>query len=793
MTLPVRTPWSEVRVDGELVPHVSVSCPTGSSTDLTGDAAGGGIAGAEATIEWELPQLVTDRPETRHSPLARYRPGAAVTVDMGTVEEGLHRVFTGVLAETSESLGTAERTSRAVSVFDPPEGLTFRVRALAAIMHPLISGTEGNDELRAFGLSSRYPIEQAFNALGVWSCPPIVPGRTVWHQPMAGTTFPLLGSARRARCYLTDGGPMGSMTTAARDWTFPDGRPSMIRPFVTGLTAPYTGDGHAIALMVDLNPGNTLADWTVRILHPDATNRASIGIAYEASQIRVFRTNSDGSDVLLRSLIATGATTRVLLHYHQNVLTVATKDPATPVTTHAFSQAWPNASGRTEVLVNAPAGQVGAVVIDRGLTVAQATRRVRAEHTLRYSTRMDAPYRAMDAIPRIEGEDPVAWLVAAAHADQQVILVESDGTVTYTDPLAWQSLPHRWEITDATPTTDTVSLDEASWVHDRMPRFSRIRVEGRKHNARAATGHRPGLLFARPDEEITLKRGDDPVVVPMQPVHPNADWITAPDQTLRYAGEPATLPWHRPDDFARGRGTWVGGHVRQDNGTIYWARPSDVHHELLNTGDGYAFVLTPGPDLGPQDTFISLPSPTSPLMNDEPQLRSRPLPRLAGHVISLHSPHVGYGPPVDDPDLPERVHEVGIFAQGDVTALAEGLHDRIVNQVGPMTIDCAWFDARLGTRGWIRSTKRADLAWDAVIIGIPTRSCAPADLSMQLEVWVLDVVQNSVSWAEMQRARQITRGAETWSQVQEASGRQTWKEWQAEQTRQTTPTTSSQE
>lgn len=781
MTRSVRTPVSVVRVDGQVVPHVSVSAPTGTSTDLTGNTAGGGLAGAEASVEWELWEPVTDHVETRHSPAVRYPPGAPVTVDMGTEEDGLHRVFTGHLDSTPESLGDAGRTSRAVSIFDPPEGLTFRVRALAAVMHPYISGTTGNDELRAFGLSSRYPVEQAFNALGVWSCPPILSGRTVWHQAMAGTTFPAIGTVYRARCYTSDNGALGGAHVKPRDWTFPDGRPSMIRPLVTGVTQEYNGTGHAISLLADLNPGNTLANWTVRIQHPDTGNNASIGIAYAGSQIRVFRTNSDGSDVLLRTLIPTVATTRVLLHYYDNVLTVVTSDPATAVTTHPFSVAWPNASGRTGVLINAPAGQVGAVVIDRGLTLSQATARVRAPHTLRYSTRMDAPYRAMNALPRIESEDPVAWLVATAHADQQVILVESDGSVTYSDPMAWSALPHTWEITDATPTDTNVSLDDASWVHERRAPFSRIRVEGEQETVRAATGHRPNLLFARPDEEITLTKGDDPVTIPMEPFHPNSDWITAPDTTLRYAGEPATEPWHRPDDFARGRGTWVGGHVRQANGTIYWARPSDVTFELINTGDGWAFIATPGPTLGDNDTFISLPHPQSPLLNDEPQLRSRPLPRLAGHVQAFRSDAAGYGPYVDDPDLPERVHDAGIFAQGDITALAEGLHDRIVNQVGPMTITCAWFPAQLGTRGRIRSTTRADLEWDAVITGIPTRSCAPGDLQMQLEVWVLDVVQHSVSWGEMQRARYRAEGSETWEDVQ-ADNPPTWAAWQTAET-----------
>src|SRR5699024_10564736 len=125
-------------------------------------------------------------------------------------------------------------------------------------------------------------------------------------------------------------------------------------------------------------------------------------------------------------------------------------------------------------------------------------------------------------------------------------------------------------------------------------------------------GRKPNRLYTSVDEEITFQAGDDPKEFWLEPHGPNMFWVGPADLELRYAGEPVTKPWHLEDDFARGRGSWGGGHVRDaETGEILrWAlstewgqivtnpRPADVLYEVEQVGPDRIYVkISPGPGL----------------------------------------------------------------------------------------------------------------------------------------------------------------------------------------------------
>lgn len=341
------------------------------------------------------------------------------------------------------------------------------------------------------------------------------------------------------------------------------------------------------------------------------------------------------------------------------------------------------------------------------------------------------------------------------------IYTDDNGVIHISDPADWRTLPVSHTIGDAGVAGD-IDLDDVQVTVRRRQRFSRVRVTGTPVVGDVAwgPGMKPNRLYAGATNKITITAGDDPVELWLEP-RDGMFWVGEPDLAFRYAGEAVTEPWHKEDDFARGRGTWVGGHIRdEDDGTILrWATPSDVLFTVEQvTASKIKVTITPGPTLAAGLEYVNLPSPNSPgLPEQNPDKLTQFLPVIRGPGRGYYGTVEGVSSQITpDPegwgDLDEYVHEAGLNVQSVTQAeeLAQIFADSHTDDFGQVTIHCALdTSVKVGQRVHVKPTSRSDATLDGVVTGIPSREVpAGGAPSMTLTLWVLAVQVHSITYDE---------------------------------------------
>ena len=773
-------PTVRVRVRGEDVPVDSLSISSDSPVDLHLPPQVGGVAGATADVDLSPAQTVGSRPETAWSPTLRARPGDPVTCQVDGVQ-----LFRGIVGDFGLS---ARDFGLSLPCVDPlsDTDTTFSAPATLKRLAPL----PGSSQERPVGCSSLFYVDRALAALGANSTARLA-GRSVLHVPMAGCAQPVVGTVTRATRRASDG-------TAVSPWVEPlfrpmsSGRLGVLEPHYEWITdasrsEATVGSWHLTAEIDTTDSGHGY----VRTVGVD--NEHGFGFRLDANrenlQVQTWDADNEAHPATyvdqgqtLTDIPIPAAAERVLLAYNVTAKTLQLRLQApdssagwvydlTPATGTAppFTTTTRQVRARLVgfgrwggVSLMSRAGWIGVVdnefineprAVSYDMTAARMVRWSRQGH------------------PPVEGEEAVAWLMRQVAEMRTFIYSDHQGVVHLSDPADWPTLPVSHTITDGFVAGD-IDLDDLAVTLARRRRYSRVRVTGTTVAADIAwgPGMKPNRIYAGA-REFTLQPGDDPVELWLEP-REGTFWGAPPDLDFRWFGEPVTEPWHKPDDAARGRGSWWGGFVRNaENDNMYrWAVPGDVIYTVEQvTFSRVKITITPGPGLQAGEEFVNLPNPESESLRAyNPSKLSQPLPVLRGSGVGTFGEVEGVSTEITpDPDgwgdLEEYVHEAGMSVQAtsQATELAQILADSHMNDFGAVQVEVA-FDAsvRIGQRVHIKPTSRSDVTLDGVITGIPTREVsAGAAPRMSLKLWVLAVDVHSVTYGE-RRALVAAQAAE---------------------------------
>ena len=758
----------------------SITVRSGSAVDLHLPPVPGSITGSRATVEVGPPTDHTARPQVPWSPLYRAHPGQPVEIRIGgatllrgVIEASSTRLTgSGLELDITDPLGHVDRD--------------FSAPGLVSTMGSWV----GQTERRRPGLSILHYVDAALKELGAHASVP--QGEYAeWHQSMTGTAYPSRGILERATQW-TGTAAAGSPNWPAQripDAPLGDGRVGMVDPYVIG----YTEEANRWAkfhLFHDLYP-SAAQDYWVRVSGPDS-DTDGFGLSVLGTTVRLVAWPASGSSSVLASWTITPARRRVLVEYDPGThrLAVRFSDEAAPVVTGVNpGMAFPSLAAATQVrVVVRGTGTVPAVSLQRRaahIDILSGTP-VRTLDTPQGAS-FDLDQNKMDRRhitdhPPVMRQPAVSWLVDTAAKDVAVLFTDDLGVVHWADPRSFEDLPVSHTITDD---GSGIDLDDLALQQATRRPYRLVRVVGKRGPVErmGGPGPEPNVLLARADQEVVLRPGDSPVEMFLGPHQDGMSWIGGPEEidlSLRYAGEPPTESWHKPDDFARGRGSWGGGYVRDSDSDasgnetgVRWATPGDVtmSAEWVDF-DTIKVTMEPGPSLPAGTEFVNLPAPSSVgLREQNPRRFSEYLPRIRGWQRRMAPVDVvgeSTVMPARD-DAPIYIHEAGdaIALPTYAADLAQDMADRYLSHYGQVTVEADLdVSVKVGQRVHIRPSSRSDVTLDAVVTGIPSRRWP--ECTMTLSCWVMDVVVHSVTWAEQQALTSGTWGEQqtggTWAQ-----------------------------
>lgn len=766
-------PQVTLTIDGKTVPTDSISIGSDSPLDLHIPPNVGNFPGADAQANLALAAPVGWRPEVPWSPTFRARPGMSATVDIdGT------RVFTGFVDDAGVSLAAGDVNA---SMVDPLSNVDRQFSAPATLRR--LAPRPGSSQEVPPGASMLYYLVAAFEKLGAH--PSIrIASRTDLYVPNCGTGHPLRGEIN----LLTQ---RDTGDSAVVPWVQPEfvpmsggriGVKNVWQDYTTrprGSSDPTVGSWH---VSIEIDPAQYEDTSYVRIR--SMGDESGFGVwftgpntlrvcTWDAAGTRYDATYVDQGQTLT-DVPFNANTERILFVYNvvTNQLQCATQDAAWLTSIYPFDFT-PNPSGiptltladkRVRVRATGRCAFGTLAVMSRATAIAaQDNEMFAAPRGLKFD--LNAAWIArwsIDGHPPVEGENAVAFITEQVAKRRAFLHTDDNGTVHLGDPSGWPVLPVSHVITDAAVGGD-IDLDDIQVQLARRQRFSRVRVNGT--SVAGDTGWGPGMkpnrIYDAPGKEITLEADSDPVELWFEP-QDGTFWAEPPDLALRYAGEPVSEPWHLPDDFARGRGTWGGGYVRNKVNTEYghrWATPTDVIYTLEQvTPSKVKVTITPGPGLGSDEEYINLPHPTSTSLPEQnPARLAQHLPVLRGPAVGTYGEVTGVSDDIpynveDWGEYDEYVHDAGLVVQYSSRAriLAQVMSDSHEDDFGKVTIHCAFNPSvKVGQRVQVKPTSRSDVTLDGVVTGIPNRDVSAGSApSMTLTLWVHRVDVHSITYDE---------------------------------------------
>ena len=735
----------EVLVNGAPADLTEVTVYSDTSTSLSIPPSQGSIAGAEAEFEWEYPQDASTEVETPWQGSFRPNPGADVEVHLPSSLGGPRFLaFKGQLDSSRVTFGSPIR-SRST---DPLTNVnaTFSCPPLTSTM-PIAENTVGTvANRRHVGALGVYQVERALNAIGVRNTVP-QSSTAVAHHSVCGSLWPQVG--RLAVGQEADGigpavppAPVGSYGPTFASTV--DGRVICLSGWLITYLANYsTGSGtDSMTVAVELHPGEP-ADYQVRVT---GTGEAGIRVRVQSGAVNI--QTIDGTGALLETLdtFLIGSATRLLVRNTEGGDITAMTD-ATGATKRTYvGKGVAALSARFGGRLIVGGTRFGAVSVYRNRAD------VDADNFLNHPRRVkiwlspinDEQWR-IHGHPPIVDEPAVQWLARRAQDEQGLLWVDHEGAVNWMEIRGLDDLPVSGNITDA-DYDGTIPLESLSHITARRDTYSRVRVKATRSGASYSYNEQPHLVACRAPEKVELRRGDDPVELWMH-AEGSGWWYGRPSSQMRRAGEPATEPWHRVDDFERHRGSWYGGHVINADGDILrWANEGDVTISLQLVGDhAVKLIIGPGPALVAGEVFINLPRPNSPGLQDVPDLMNLPLPMLtAWAVVPEALPIEAVSSDIGPDTAPEYIHDAGwsaSFLSGPraAGALAADIAARHTDHVGEVTVSCPVAPVRIGQRWQVEVRTVSGFVMDAVVLGVPRMTMAAGVNRMELRLWVMAV------------------------------------------------------
>lgn len=761
------TPTAVVTVDGQPVPVTAVSVQSDTAVDLSVPAGRhGAIGGADASFEWEQSQVVTSKAEHPWSPLWRARAGANVEISTGTLEEGVTPAFRGVLDDTPLSLRNPVLRS---SCTDPMSNVdaTFTTPAIAQYMPPRF-GT-GTGRARAVGCSTLWVVGEAMEAIGARTGVP-QRWRTVYRQTMAGSAYTSHRAGyvdRWSRVAAVDTPYDPPLWTNFRSMSL--GRMGCVEPYGEGTTRAWSNPESAWALYHEVDEVED-GDYVVRVAFAAVgSDNRGFGIRVTNTHLQVVTVGTSSTAETVHASIPRAGVTRIMARCASSTLTWRT-DASSAVGSVAHGIA-PSAVNQTQGRVfvrssNGPGGQcVGQVDVQRGTLGISNDTDFTTPRTMGFDLGTRWTERNTEAHPPLQDVDAVSWLTAFSQQDQCIMTTSADGKVWWIDPSAWRDLPVSRTFTDDGTGID---LDDLAYKVTRRPQYSRVRVTGFGADTTISldANDSPNIIANRVMKDVRLSVGDDPEVFFLKPLD-DEFWLGDIDTSPRYAGDPVSLPWHQADDFERGRGSWIGGHIIRPPGDPIWAESTHVGTSIEHVDhDTVKVTITPRAGLG-SNQYANVPNPMTASMGNSP-VKYRPLPRVTVYgrasvsEISDVSPDI----PGMDPNLPEYVHDAGwaVTTETQCRQLAGQIADRYTHP-GVVEVEVALCAARIGERINVVITGAADLTLDGVVIGIPEMTVTPGDARMRLRVWATSITRDVTTWGE----HGALTGGMTWAGHQAAN------------------------
>lgn len=656
-------PRVEVTVDGRTVPAKSITISTGSPVDMHIPPSHGGVAGAAGTVEIAPQALVGEGVEAPWSPSFRATPGQEIECKI----DG-QRVFGGVVGPGTTSL--RRRGGISLDLHDPMANTKATFSAMATD-HRLPPRPGSTHEVPV-GTSSLMYLDRALAAMGANSMVR-VGGRTELHVGMVGTVNPYVGQIDLS----TQTSGTSSVPAPYPDPVFvpmAGGRIGVKDPWLVYTTrAEHTGatvgSWHTT---VEIDLAQITDNIWVRILGLGAddgfgiklqSNRTMRVCTWDASSNRTEHNYVDQGQTLLDYPLETGErrVERLLFVYNLIDGYIDVRRAWSDGIADSGSQRWEIPVGDRPASMTRFDKQVrlrlnGMGVIGATSVMSRATG-ISANDNPYIGERRRVAYdlsakriaeRSMLGHPPVDNENALDWVMDYVAKTRGMISTDDDGVVRISDPAEWRSKPVSHVIRDDNAGVDTF-LNDVQVSTAIRETYSQVRVTGNTVITERAwgPGMKPNRLYASQNEQIIVRAGDRPQEFWLEVPNDGRFWIGKADLALRFAGEAARLPWHLPDDFARGRGSWGGGHIRDIvTGSIRrWAmseemglqedppRPADIYYTVVQQVGSSAikFVIEPGPGLGANEEYVNLPHPESiSLSNDNPRRFLEYLPRFRG-------------------------------------------------------------------------------------------------------------------------------------------------------------------
>lgn len=758
-------PITTVLVDGNPVPIDQTRLVADSPLDLHLPPTYGNLSGADANVQLTTGRGVTDRADTIWSG-STVREGQPVTVAVDDV-----RVFTGVVDQVAMDL---RGFSTSLSCVDQLAGYDTNFSAPATLRR--LAARPGSSQRVPTGSNMLFYVDAAFEALGAHSTVQVA-GRTDLHVPMVGTAHPYRGDINllTQRDGTTDsalvpwvepewvpmaGGRIG-MKNGWGDWT---SRPR-------GHGDPTVGSWH---LSVEIDPEQFEDTSYVRVR--GLTSEGGFGLWFNAASIcQVVTWDNAGNRFTIQhsgSLTNVGLFDLTKGYAHRLLLVYNTQNGALELlrmwedgTVDATPLVFLTSGSTTPTNLDLHEKQVrlrvtGTCVFGAASLMSRATaisalgnNRFPVPRTVQYdlSTSQIARW-SLAGHPPVQNEPAVAFINKWTALRRTFLYPDEFGCFHIQDFSNWPFMSVVHNITDGIVTGD-VDLDNLQLSIQRRRRYSRVRVNGQSVVSQTnwGPGTAPKQIYAAAQREITLVHDSDPVELWFEPGD-DMFWAEPPYLNFRYAGATPSQPWHLPDDLARGRGSWWGGHVRKRESTEYghrWATSADVTYTVEQVGaSAVKIVMSPGPGLASDEEFVNLPHPGSTgLAEQNPSKLYQHLPVLRGPATATYGEVTGtsldLGYDIDGwGEHTEYVTDVGLLAvnTGRAEILAQLLADSHTQDFGQATVHCELDPTvRLGQRVRIHPRSKADIVLDGVVTG-RTLSLGTGAPSMQLKVWVLSVM-----------------------------------------------------